>query len=178
MEKSKGEKPFESKSNNSYYVRSVFSHQQEVNKLPTPAICLCFARQVKVTSKNEFSAWTKDMYTGTSNTQRKLGWLFSWNHGNKQVPEQRRTLSFSFMSYWNCIKRKNYSHFHEIGNRVRLSANVELSKVGTSIIKLDSIAQNTTVIVQESSFKTERILTLKQPLWKEIKSMSLWWRLK
>ena len=58
---------FESKSNNSYNVSSVFSDQRGVNKLltrskqmlaflKTHATCLCFKCQIKATSTNEFSA--------------------------------------------------------------------------------------------------------------------------
>lgn len=39
----------------------------------------------------------------------RLDWLFSWNRGNKHVPEQRRALVFSFMSYWNCMKEKMFT---------------------------------------------------------------------
>ena len=58
-----------------------------------------------------------------------------------------------------------------------MSANVELSNEGTGIIKLDSIAQNTTVFVQEPSSKTEESPT-NSLLERNIKSMSLWPRWK
>ena len=58
-----------------------------------------------------------------------------------------------------------------------MSANVELSNVGTGIIKLDSIAQNATVFVQKPSSKTEESPT-NSLLEGNIKSMSVWPRWK